>query len=498
MSTRICVTIKETSTAQAVLAAKLASPWADLVEFRADYIHDLSIRALLEQKPCPTLFTLRGRQEGGEYAGSDSDRYEAWAEAVRCGADYVDVEFSAVRKELPPGVPSQRAVLSHHNFEGTPLSLESLAREMAATGAEVLKIATTARALTDNLIIFQLLEFAKRESLNICALAMGCKGIPSRILGPLRGSWMTFASLPGGEPTAEGQIPADLLVERYRARQLGPEPKLYGVVGKPLAHSLSPHIHNAVFAARGNDALFLPLEASSFEDFLNLQASLQLEGASVTIPYKGDAFASVESRSPSASETGAVNTLVRREGGWHGDNTDVDGFIDPLKRRVQLRNLRALVLGAGGAARAVICGLRREGAAVTISARSPVKARDLAGAFGVGFCEWEKLAPLQWDLLVNATPVGMHPNLDATPMPADHLTGPWVYDLIYNPVETRLLREAGRQGCRTIAGAEMFLGQARAQQNLWDPSPIPPNVMERAVSEALGWVAPPEFRGTGS
>jgi len=495
---RICVAIKETSTAEAVEAAKRASRWADLVEFRADYIRDLSIQSLLDQKPCPVLFTLRTREEGGEYSGPEHVRLDALVEAVRCGADFVDVEFPAFRKELLARIPTRRVVLSHHNFEGTPRSLESLAREMAASGAAVLKIVTTARTLTDNLTIFQLLEFAKRNDLKICALAMGCKGVPSRVLGPLRGSWMAFASLPGGEPTAAGQIPADVLLERYRARQLGPEPKLYGVIGKPLAHSLSPHVHNAVFAARGDDALFLPLEAATFDDFLHLQGSLPFQGASVTLPYKADAVAMVESRSSSAGETGAVNTLVRRGDGWHGENTDVEGFIEPLRRRLQPGKIRVLVLGAGGAARAAICGLRIEGASVMVAARRPAKARGLAGTFGVDFCDWEKLSDLEWDLLVNATPVGMHPNVESTPIPSDQLTGEWVYDLIYNPAETRLLREAALRGCRTIAGTEMFLGQAQAQQRLWSPSPIPDNVMESAMAEALGSVVPPGIRDEGS
>jgi 3-dehydroquinate dehydratase/shikimate dehydrogenase len=361
---------------------------------------------------------------------------------------------------------------------------------MSATGAGVIKIASQATCLADNLRIARLLNHAALRGINLAALAMGRAGTLSRVLGPHWGSWMTFASSPGGEPAAEGQIPADVLVEQYRLRQIGPQTELYGVLGKPLVHSLSPLIHNAAFAARGKDALMLPLEASSMEDFLAIGAVLPIRGASVTLPYKEKAYQLAGSLSVQAQHTGAVNTLIRRESGWHGDNTDIEGFIRPLKRRVHPGRMRAVVLGAGGGSRAVVYGLKSQGAAVCVVARDEVRARLLAEKFQAEHAAWNELPNLRWNILVNATPVGMYPGVEDSPVPAEWLSGEWVYDLVYNPAETRLLREAAQRGCRTISGIEMFLTQAAKQQALWCGLPIPEERMEQVLRSAIAGEAP--------
>ncbi|HYK91752.1 MAG TPA: type I 3-dehydroquinate dehydratase, partial [Acidobacteriota bacterium] len=315
--------IRESTTDAACAALKRAAAWADLVEIRADYIQDLSVGRLLSNKPCPVVFTLRSREEGGGYAGTEIDRLETILEASRSGADYVDVEFSAYWRGILDAVSKQRVILSYHNFEGTPRSLEPLLESMAASGAGILKIATRAKRLSDNLVIAQALRYAAARQWNLCAVAMGSAGVPSRILGPCWGSWMTFAGLPGSEGTAEGQPQADEILRQYRVREINGETQLYGVVGKPLGHTLSPLVHNTAFASRGLNALYLPLEAAGIDDFLEFHAACALRGASVTIPYKEAACRLARSLSVEANETGAVNTLVRRESEWHGENTDV-------------------------------------------------------------------------------------------------------------------------------------------------------------------------------
>jgi 3-dehydroquinate dehydratase / shikimate dehydrogenase len=487
MNSRICVSIAETTSFQVVEAVARAAEWADLIEIRADAITDLDINfsSLFQNHSKPIIFTLRSRAEGGAYSGSERKRMETILQAARSGADYVDIEFSASWQLILQSVPHERVILSCHFPEGTPEGLIPLADEMAASGAGILKIAVRAQSLEDNLRIKELLEHGRERDFNLCALAMGREGIPSRILGPCWGSWMTFASMPGSDATAEGQLPADVLVQQYRIREIKRESSLYGVVGNPLEHSLSPRIHNAAFAARGTDAVMIPLEAANFEDFLKFQASALIRGVAVTIPYKAEAHALAHSLSVAAEQTGAVNTLMVKERGWHGENTDVEGFLIPLKRRVRPGRLRTLVLGAGGAARAVIYALRSEGAEVVVAARDVEKARPLVGSFQVQAIPWEKIESQHWDLLVNATPIGMYPEVDRSPVPADLLKGEWVYDLVYNPAETRLLKDAARKGCKTIAGGEMFLAQAWKQQLLWCGTPPPEDVMETTLLGAF-------------
>jgi 3-dehydroquinate dehydratase/shikimate dehydrogenase len=482
---RVCIAIRESTTEEAVAAIYRASVWADLVEVRADYIQDLDIVHVLKDKPCPIIFTLRPHDEGGNFSGSERCRLEMILEAAAAGADYVDVEFSSFWQGVLESVPRERVILSYHNFEETPATLEHLLESMAATGAGILKIATRANRLSDNLRIARALEIAAAKRWNLCALAMGNEGIASRILGPLWGSWMTFASLPGHEGTAEGQLPADELADRYRVREIGRETLLYGVLGKPLRHTLSPLLHNAAFVSRGLDALYLPLEAEGIEDFLEFSSVCEVQGVSVTLPYKEAACRLAHSLSVEANDTGAVNTLVRHDSGWHGENTDVDGFMRPLRRRLHVGSLRAVVLGAGGAARSVVQGLSSQGASVCVVARDPGRARQLADKFKAEHARWDQLPHLRWDMLINATPVGMHPETEKSPVPADWLSGEWVYDLVYNPRETRLLKDAVVRGCKTISGLEMFLGQAVKQQQLWCGGQAP----EPAMREALeGWL----------
>ena len=485
MTTRICVAIKESTTADAVRSIARAIEWADLVEVRADYIRDLDIKHLLHAKPCPIIFTLRSPEEGGDFRGHEKDRLQLIVRAFQAGADYVDVEFSASWQTVMNTVPKERVIVSHHNFQETPSDLIPQIEKMASAGAGIIKIATRARRLTDNLAIVRALEYAAARRWNVCALAMGMEGTPSRILAPRWNSWMTFTSLPGGEATAQGQIPASDLIHEYRVRTLGKETKLYGVLGKPIGHSLSPAIHNSAFAARGMDACYLPLEAADMDDFIEFQSTVPLHGVSVTIPYKEDVRRCLRSISAKAEKIGAVNTLIKTENGWHGENTDVDGFLRPLQKRMNPSGKRAVVLGAGGAARAIVHGLSAQGASICVVDIDRVKARRLAEAFNLDFPDPNQLQSLQWDLLVNATPVGMFPKVENSPLPAEWLTGEWVYDLVYNPRETRLLKEAASRGLGTVSGEEMFLAQAIRQQELWCGLPVPEQEMQDAFKIAI-------------
>jgi 3-dehydroquinate dehydratase/shikimate dehydrogenase len=486
LSSRICAAVCEATTEAAVAAAARAAPWADLVELRGDCIRDLDLARLLREKPRPVLFALRPAQAGGEFKGSEGSRLEILLQAAHKGADYVEIEFSSFWKPVLEALPKDRVVLSHQVGKETGDALARTLDAMAATGADILRIVFSATCLTDNLAVAGILRRAAALGVKLAAAATGSAGIPSVVLGSLWGSWMVSAAAPGSPLRPDAQAPADLLVDTYRVRSIGAATRLYGILGNPLGHSLSAQLHNPAFQARGVDAVYLPLQASGVDDFEAFRAVLPIQGASVTIPFKEEAARRVCSISVEAREIGAVNTLVWKPQGWHGDNTDFHGFLRPLRRRLSLNRIRAIVLGSGGAARAVTYSLRSQGALVCIVARNAEKAQAMARAFQAEYAPFEKLASLQWDLLVNTTPVGMHPHEDASPVPAECLEGGgWVYDLVYNPVETRLLQDAAARGCKVICGTEMFLEQAFKQQQLWLGSSVPESVMEAALDAAL-------------
>jgi 3-dehydroquinate dehydratase / shikimate dehydrogenase len=482
---RLCVVVREPTMDRVLAALPRAAAWGDAVEVRADYIQDLDVKELFRHKPLPILFTLRAAHEGGEYRGPETTRIETILEAARSGADWVDIEFSSPWKTVLQEIPREQVVLSYHNFSETPADLQSILDRMAAAGPGMLKVATRARRLTDNLAVRSLLFNAAARGWSVCALAMGSPGVPSRVLGGAWGSALAFASMPDGQPSADGQLSARDMREIYRWREIGAATQVYGVIGKPLGHSLSPLIHNAAFSARGADAVYLPLEPADIDDFVAFSREIPLSGASVTIPYKRDIAALVGSTGMEADRIGAINTLVRRGEAWHGANTDAEGFVRPLLDRVDIVAKRVVVLGAGGAAHAAVYALRSHGADVCVVARDREKAARLAERFEVAHAAWDQLRYLVWHVLVNTTPVGMYPRVQESPVPAEHLNGGWVYDLIYNPARTRLLQDASARGCRTIGGLEMFLAQAGEQQRLWFGSGPPVEVMRRKLEDAL-------------
>jgi shikimate dehydrogenase len=266
---------------------------------------------------------------------------------------------------------------------------------------------------------------------------------------------------------------------------LGPDTALYGLVGSPIDHSVSPDMHNAAFKATSTDAVYLPLPAADADDFMTFARAFALKGASITIPFKVSLFEHVDEVVAVARRVGAINTIAVDRGRWMGGNTDVAGFLQPLADAgVPVTRVRAAVLGGGGAARAVAIGLGSAGADVTIHARDARRAREAADAVGVRSASWPP-ASNGWDLLVNCTPVGMYPNVDQSPLPAAALSGRCVYDLVYNPPVTRLLREAAAAGCITIGGLDMLVAQAQEQFSWWTGTKAPAGVMRLAAERKL-------------
>ncbi len=450
---------------------------ADLVELRVDTVRDPSAAAALAGRRKPVIFTCRPVWEGGHFAGPEEDRLRILREAQQLGAEYVDVEWKAQFTDIIAARGGQGVVLSSHDFDGVPPDLAARATAMRATGAEIIKIAVTAHRLTDCL---KLTGIDRRAGAPAALVAMGEAGLPTRVLATRFGSCWCYA---GGVNTV-GQIPAARLIDTYSFRKLTSRTALYGVVGRPVSHSLSPAMHNAAFRGAQIDAVYLPLAAADFDDFLAFADAMALKGASVTAPFKVVAYERAHEADPVSRRIGSVNTLKRNGDRWIACNTDVAAFLAPLQRALNVRGQRVTVLGAGGAARAVVEALGSGGAAVTICARSTDRAEAVARMTTSQVTPWPSPAG-SWDVLVNATPVGTHPHVEESPLPDGPFDGQLVYDLIYNPPETRLLRDAAAAGCRTVGGLDMLVAQAQRQFEWWTGSRAAERTMRDAARAAL-------------
>ena len=462
---------------------------ADMVECRLDFLaacDESDLPALLEGRPLPAIVTCRPVRQGGRFAGEESHRLALLAAAAQAGADYIDVELDVAESRRPGG----RTILSFHDFRGRPDSLDDILAEMNASNAEVCKIAFAAAGPEDALAACRILQSATRPMI---ALAMGEAGLASRILAGKFGAFGTFASLAAGEESAPGQLTVEEMKRPFRWEAVTSQTAVYGVVGCPLAHSMSPAIHNAAFAATGMDAVYVPLRvepgAESFNRFMEaVRASpwAGLRGLSVTIPHKEDALARAgpEGVDELSRRIGAINTLrVEPDGSLRGWNTDYAAAVDALAAgmgiaRDDLGGRKVVVIGAGGAARAIVAALTHHRADVTIYNRTFSRAEALAGEFGAKARPLEAVAELSAEIAVNCTSIGMHPDVNSTPLPAEGLRQVRVvFDTVYNPVQTRLLREAADAGCVCVSGVEMFLNQAAMQFQIWTGRPAPRAVL---------------------
>ena len=455
---KICVTVAAATMAE-LRAQRDNVADADLIELRVDSVRDPSAAAALAGRRIPVIFTCRPTWEGGWFTGSEEERKRLLCEAQALGAEYVDVEWRAGFDDLVARHGGRGVVVSTHDYDGVPTDLETRARAMRATGAEIVKVSVMPHRLVDCL---SLLPLAKDADAATVVIGMGETGLITRVLAGRFGSSWTYA----GDGVAPGQVPAAVLRDQYSFPSLSSSTAIYGVVGRPIAHSISPAIHNAAFRASGIDAVYLPLAAADFNDFSTFAHAIPIEGASVTAPFKVDAFEAAAETDAVSRRVQAANTLKRRGRDWSACNTDVAGFLAPLEAVLSPRDRRATVLGAGGAARAVAVALASAGAHVTVAARQKEQAARLANMTAGMVGTWPPERG-SWDILVNTTTVGTAPSVDETPIPHHLLTGTLVYDLVYNPADTRLLREARAAGCQTIGGLDMLIAQAERQFEWW-------------------------------
>ena len=365
----LCVTIAAPTTAE-LRQGRDAVAGADLVELRLDHVRDPDVAAALAGRRAPVILTCRSKAEGGEFQGSETERQRILADALRLGAEYVDVEFSAGFDDLIRSTGGKRIILSMHDFDGVPGDLPARVRAMRGAGAEVVKVAVFARSLWDNLALLDLRDGSSKSVF----IGMGPAGVPTRLLAAHFGSAWSYA----GDGYAPGQISSGQMINEFGFRHVTAQTAIYGLAGSPLTHSISPSMHNAAFRAAGVDAVYVPMPASSADDFLAFANALHVRGASVTIPFKVDLFKKADAVDDLSKRVGAINTLKRHQSKWMARNTDVSGFLAPLRDRLKLRGARAAVLGAGGAARAVAVALASSGADVRVYARNQSRAEEVA------------------------------------------------------------------------------------------------------------------------
>jgi 3-dehydroquinate dehydratase/shikimate dehydrogenase len=482
-----------------------AAEIGDLIELRLDCLPEdrrvSAWRELVGNTNREIILTLRPTEQGGNASVSHTDRLKFWSsiENVRDGVLF-DLELDLITDALAnKNLEASRVICSHHQFEGEIANLESIYERMAASPAAILKIAARADDATDCLPIFKLLERAQHDGRELIAVAMGQAGIMTRILGPSRGSFLTFGSLDDEKSTAPGQLTARDLREVYRIDQIDRQTQIMGLIGSPVAHSISPHIHNAAFAEAEANAVFIPLEVQDVDAFMqrmvrksSREIDWNVRGFSVTAPHKTSVMKFLDWVEPGAQEIGAVNTVVMTDDALRGYNTDALAFRETLSGQVdQLENLRCAVIGAGGAARAVAWALKNAGAAVTVFARNRAKAQKIGDDFQISVQGLADANFKDFDVVVNATPLGtLGAHESDTAVQAEKLRGVRLaYDLVYNPLETRFMREARAAGCETIGGLEMLIAQAVEQFRLWTGAH--PNVatMRRAAEKALGRLA---------
>jgi len=475
---RLCVTVLADTTADLRQRRDQASRDADLVELRLDAVADPDVAGALADRRGPVIVTCRPGWEGGQFRGSEEERQRLLADALERGAEYVDVEWRARFDALIARDPS-RIVLSTHDYDGLPADLLARHHAMRATGAHTLKIAAKANALSDCIPLLDLGAQSGRDG-GLVLLALGDYGVATRIMAGRFGSAWTYS----GNLDGIGQLTADEMIKEYRFRSLTDRTQLYGVVGGSVRHSASPAMHNAAFRAALIDAIYLPLPAASADDFVAFGRAIGISGASVTIPHKVSLFDRLDEVYAGARRIGAINTIRVENGRWVGDNTDAGGFLQPLQERLMLDGLRAAVLGAGGAARAVADALASCNCQVRIHARRRSQAEEVAMQTRAEAGRWPP-EPGSWDLLINCTPVGQFPHEDETPVPMDQLTGRYVYDLVYNPPATRLQQEAASVGCLTLGGLDMLVAQAQEQFRWWTGVRASAEVMRRAASARL-------------
>ena len=496
---KVCAAIIGHTPAEMLEKAALAAKETPFLEFRLDYLDKPALalpklkQFLADNTAVTAIATCRRAANGGKFAGTDAEELDLLLKAAESGCHLVDLELESAETLKPTGLTKLRAthvglIVSWHDFTQTG-DLDAVYKRIEPFHADFVKIVPTAKSLTDNVTLMRFIERIS-DNASIIGVCMGDAGIISRVLGLRAGSAFTFAAATPGEETAPGQIAARTLIETYRILEVDASTKVYGVAGNPVNKSLSPLMMNTAFRRETVNAVYLALQTANVADLCNIIRDIPIQGISVTMPHKRAIMQHLEHTDPLSQKIGACNTVLRaQDGKLYGFNTDVAGIVVPLEKRLPLKGAKVLVLGAGGSARAAVFGLREKGAEVFILNRTPETAAKLAKQSGAKVLKREALAKSSFDVILNATSVGMAGQKSAQILTAADFTAglktKLVFDLVYNPADTPLLKLARSLSLPVITGVEMFVQQGARQFEIWTGKPAPEDEMLKVVVHAL-------------
>lgn len=489
---RICVAVAGSNPAELLDKAEAVARDNPFIEFRLDYLKDHAsalpkIKNFLGSHTYVTAIgTCRRAVNGGKFKGSVASQVDLLIKAGAAGCHLVDVELQSAEAMKAADFGKIRAhaglILSFHDFKHTRKLDETFA-SMKEHPADIYKVVTTATNLYDNVVMMRFLE-QQSQTNKMVGLCMGEQGLISRVLSLRAGSLFTFGAYSPGEETAPGQVTAKALRDAYRIENVDAATKVYGVAGDPIEHSMSPQMMNAAFRRENLNSVYLALHAKSLDDLIKCVRDIPIHGLSVTMPYKQEIIKHLDNCEPLCQKVGACNTVIRsQDGKLYGFNTDLAGVVRPLEQRLHLAGTKVLVLGAGGVARAAVFGLRERGANVFILNRTPQTAQKLARDSGSKAIKRDDLKKLTFDIIINATPVGMANGKSI--LEEKEMNARIAFDLVYNPMETKFLQMAKAKGLAVISGVEMFVQQGARQFEIWTGKPAPAAEMQHVVLTEL-------------
>ncbi len=507
--TQLCVPIFVESIDQAKRdIATAVEAGADMLELRLDTFQDEALLfSAFYSLPVPGIWTCRSQEEGGHCELLEVERLQFLQRNSR-HASLIDIELASFNRFPEIEIDNHKLLLSAHDFKGRPARLYNLVEEMNHRRNAINKIVWMARSIRDNIEAFEILQTRQKPTIALC---MGEAGLISRVLAKKFGAFLTFASLRDESATAPGQVTIHDMKRLYRWDAIGPKTKVFGVVACPVKHSMSPAIHNASFDQTGYDGVYLPMlvqpEYEAFKAFMESFLAfepLDLTGLSITIPHKENALRYLKEKGAEiealAERIGAVNTIViqRSDPVLRGLNTDYSAILDVITDKLKisrgdLADYRVAIIGAGGTGRTAVAALASYGATVVVYNRTRERAEALANEFNghtgqVVAASMDKLCDSCCHIFINTTSIGMHPNVDASPF-GDRLPKftpeTLVFDAVYNPMQTKLLKQAQEAGAQTVGGIEMFIRQAAAQFEAWTGLPAPTDVMRRVIVARL-------------
>jgi len=458
----IC-SILERDLAAARRGIRRAPSACGLVEIRGDHLRGEEIVELVREARRPVVVAVRGRLHGGGFDGTEEARCGILRTALEAGARFVDVEHQSAAAGLAAGERGARVILSAHGAPCDGDTLVPLYRQMARSGAAVLKIVPRAEALAQVGAVKSLLKLAADERRRLVCFADGPPGAVTRLLACAWGSWATYGAARRGAETGCGQFAVRDLLEAYAVHEISGATRLFALVGAALRQSPSPAMHRAGYLEAGLDARYLTIETERFDEllpFLEPRAPFVLGGLAVTMPLKEQAARRCEAGDAVAAAAGAVNTVVVESGGMRGFNTDGPAAVDRIRRHLDPAGRAIAVVGAGGTARAIGVALRLAGARVTLFNRGRERARRAARETGLPARRLDELGRHRWEVLVNATPLGRE---DERVLPPGALAGRLVLDAVYRREPTPLVREAASAGLGVIDGFELLCAQAERQ-----------------------------------